>query len=236
MATLLSALETQIRRHVDEASASYWSSAEIVDIINLGIKDLYRGVVDLGQSYFLTNDITNVSQAADATTLTGVPTDVYKIYLIEPRTLTSSGSQGPVYRPLKYNHPLFSLARSEDSQDPDTLTVYYDLIGQGAPIGAPTVQVAPATSSAVNLRFVYVPVLAAVASTGNNPIPGESDNALIAWGIAFARAKEREERSPDPEWLAVYATEKQNLLISLSPRQVQEPQYVEALFQAYWEG
>ncbi len=235
MATTLTSLETQIRRHLVETTASFWSSAEIVDILNLGIKDLYRSVVDLGQSYFLTNDVTLVSQAANATTLTGVPADVYKIFLIEPRTLTSTSTQGPLYRPLKYNHPAFANARSLSSQDPTNLTVYYDLIGQGAPVAALTVQVAPAVSSAVNLRFIYVPVLAAVAAAGNNPIPGESDNALIAWVIAFARAKEREERAPDAEWLAVYATEKANLLTSLTPRQTQEPEYAEAMFEAFWE-
>lgn len=235
MATTLTSLETQIRRSLVEATASFWSSAEIVDIINLGIKDLYRSVVDLGQSYFLTNDITNVTQVADATTLTGTPADVYKIYLIEPRTLTSTSTQGPLYRPMKYNDPRFAQARSMSSQDPANLTVYYDLIGQGAPIGAPTIQVAPATSSTVNLRLTYIPVLAAVLAAGNNPIPGESDNALIAWGIAYARAKEREDRAPDGEWLAVYATEKQNLLTSLTPRQTQEPEYAEAMFEAYWE-
>jgi hypothetical protein len=114
--------------------------------------------------------------------------------------------------------------------------VFYDIIGQGSPVAAPTVQVAPATNSAVLLRFVYVPTLAAVASTGNNPIPGEADNALIAWCVAYCRAKEREDRAPDAEWLAIYATEKANLLTSLTPRQTQEPEYVEAMFEAHWGG
>jgi hypothetical protein len=88
-------------------------------------------------------------------------------------------------------------------------------------------------NTAISLRFVYVPILAAVAAAGSNPIPGESDNALIAWCIAYARAKEREDRSPDPNWLAVYSTEKTNLLVRLTPRQTQEPEVVEDFFEGY---
>ena len=44
MATLLSAIETQARRHLIETTASFWSSAELIDITNKGIKDLWRTV------------------------------------------------------------------------------------------------------------------------------------------------------------------------------------------------
>ncbi len=56
----------------------------------------------------------------------------------------------------------------------------------------------------------------------------------MAWTVAFARAKERDDRSPDPNWLAVYATEKSHLLESLGLRQYQEPTYVEAIYNNYW--
>jgi hypothetical protein len=75
-----------------------------------------------------------------------------------------------------------------------------------------------------------IPIQADVTSSGNNPIPGESDQALIAYIVAFARAKEREDRSPDPNWIAVYANEKQSILTRLTPRQSQEPDVVEALW------
>ena len=52
----------------------------------------------------------------------------------------------------------------------------------------------------------------------------------MAWTVAFARAKEREDRSPDPAWLAIYATEKQNILTRLTPRQTQEPEIVGDMF------
>jgi len=57
---------------------------------------------------------------------------------------------------------------------------------------------------------------------------------LIAWTVAFARAKESEDRSPDPNWLSVYATEKAHLLGSLGLRQLQEPEFAQAMFSEFW--
>ncbi len=235
MATLLSALETQSRRHLKEASASFWSSDELIDVMNKGIKDLWGAIIDLNQEHFLTVDTTNVTLAANTATLTGVPSDVFRVHLIEPSDTQTQPGQLILFVPRDYNSNDFINARSLTAQDPNGgVRIYYTLSQAGAPVGAPTVHVAPQISSALALRFVYVPILAAVTAGGNNPIPGESDNALIAWTVAYARAKEREDRSPDPNWLAVYATEKRNLLVRLTPRQTQEPEVVEGVFSAWW--
>lgn len=238
MATLLSAIETQSRRHLIEGTASFWSSDELIDIMNKGIKDLWGAIIDLNQEHFLTVDVTNVSLAADGTSLTGVPTDVYRVHLIEPRD-TTVGATGAsvVFVPRDYNSHEFVGARALSSQDPSGgVKIYYTVTQAGAPVGAPTILVAPSISSALTIRLVYVPILAAVTSAGNNPIPGESDNALIAWTIAYARAKERDDRSPDPNWLAVYATEKAAILTRLTPRQTQEPDVVDDYFGAWLVG
>lgn len=240
MATLLSALETQVRRHLTEGTASFWSSAELVDIMNQGFRDLWRPIVDLKAEHFLTVDNTNVSLAADSSTLTGVPIDVHKIYLIEPRDLSSTGSNnGLIFKPLDYNHPHFQAARTLSDVDPSDTVIYFAVIGQGAPTSDSdpetlNIYVAPQVNSAVNLSFVYVPTLSDLTTTDYNPIPGHSDNAVIAWTVAYARAKEREDRSPDPNWLQIYNAEKQNILQSLGLRQLQEPEFVEALFQEWW--
>ena len=235
MATLLSAIETQARRHLVETTASFWSSAELIDIINLGIKDLWRDVVDLKQEHFLVIDTTSVSLAADTATLTNVPTTVHKVYLIEPRDLTTnSTNRGLVFKPLDYNHPTFQGARSRADIDPSNDIIYYAITGAGSPVAAPTITIAPQVNSAVNLTFVYVPTQGALVATDIVPIPGEADQALIAWTVAFARAKEQEDRSPDASWMVVYATEKQHLLQSLGVRQLQEPSYAEAMFEAFW--
>lgn len=235
MATLISAITPSVREHLVEATAKFWSDTELANLTIRGIRDLWRDIVDLKQEHYLTVDVTNVSMAANATTLTGVPTDVHKVYMVEPRDLTvNSSNHGLLFKPLDYNDSTFQLARSRDPIDPANDTIYYAITQQGAPVGAPTVLVAPKVTSVVNIAFSYVPTLGTLTSASTVPIPGEADNALIAWTVAFARAKEREDRSPDPAWLTVYATEKQHLLQSLGLREYQEPTYVNAMFSEYW--
>lgn len=232
MATTLDTIVARARVHLIEPTASFWSDAELVQHAILGCQDLWRSIIDNYQDYFLTVDETNVSQDAGATSLTGVPADVFRLKGIEPRTLTSSANL--LYQPCDFMHADFLRARSEAATDPSGRTILYDLIGHAAPVGAPTIRVAPATNSQVLLRLVYIPTLPALTGASDNPIAGETDNAVMAWVIAYARAKEREDRAPDSEWLAVYSTEKTNILQAITPRQDDENDYVEALFESYW--
>ena len=234
MATLVSAIETAVRFRLEEPVAKFWSSAELVDIIAAGIRDLWRDVADLKEEHFITIS-TSVTQAASTATLSSVPTDVHKIVTIAPLDASEGATnQGLIYRPVSYNSDAFQGALSMDAIEPSNNTVYYAITGQGAPVGAPTIRVAPQTTSAVSLSFAYVPTLGTISSATTVPIPGEADNALIAWTVAFARGKEREDRAPDPNWLSVYATEKAHLLQSLGLRQYQEPTFVDPVFDAYW--
>ncbi len=213
---------------------TWWTDAELLDIAINGVKDMWAAIIDVFGDHYLTIDVTNVSLAASGTSLTGVPTDVFRVHLIEPRDTTSAGaSQGVRFVPRKYNHPDFMSARSLSALDPATAgVIFYDVSGAGSPIAAPTILTAPLVNAAISLRFVYVPTLPTTTYTtaSSNPIPGESDQALIAYIVAFARAKERDDRSVDPNWVAVYATEKQSILTRATPRQEQEPDVVEGLF------
>ena len=216
----------------------FWTDDELLSIALRGTTDLWAGVIDLNEEHFLTVDATNVSLAASTATLTGVPADTFRVYLIEPRDITDTGAARFVhFVPRDYNHPEFTNARAWTGASPtDYLNVFYALSGAGAPTNTPIVRIAPMLSTAMDLRFVYIPTLGVSSYTTNsdNPIPGESDHAIIAWTVAYARAKEREDRSPDPAWIAVYATEKQSLLSRMVPRQVQEPIVVDGLFESYW--
>lgn len=233
MATLISAIVTNARVHLIETTASFWTDAELAQHAIYAIQDLWKAVIDNYQDYFLTIDETNVSYAASATGLTGVPADCFRVKSIEPRTLTDP-SRVMLFRPLDFTHPDFIRARACPAQDPLCTVFYYDIISTGSPAGQPIIRVAPPSNSAILLRLVYVPTLPTLTGASNNPIPGHSDNAVMAWIIAYARAKEREDRSPDPEWISVYATEKQAILTAITPRQEDEPEFAEALFEPYW--
>lgn len=213
---------------------NFWTDAELFEYAKLGTADLWESVIDLHHEHFLTLNSTDVSLASSGESLTGVPTDTFRIYLIEA---TDPSVQGVQFIPRPVNHKDFISARWNGNQAAVSPTlgvvVYYCLTGAGAPNNAPIVRTAPKLSSSVALNFWYVPTLGLaqyVLDTSMNPIPGESDQALIAWIVAYARGKEREDRSPDPAWLTIYATEKQGLLASLTPRQEQAEEYVDSVF------
>ncbi len=53
--------------------------------------------------------------------------------------------------------------------------------------------------------------------------------------IAHALAKERPDRKPDPDWLALYATEKTNIEVFVTPRQEDEPDVAEGVHEMFQE-
>ena len=238
MATLLSTLRTSARLHLIETTADFWTEAELLDIMLQGVKDLWGAIADLHQEHFLTVDITSVSLSASTGSLSGVPSDTFRVHIIEPTNTIDGSYRDLIFIPREYNSPDFIAARSLAAQSPtEGQVLYYCVTNAGAPVAAPTVLIAPTVTAAIaagGIRFVYVPTLGALTASSNNPIPGESDHALIAWTVAYARAKETESRVPDTGWLSVYATEKQHILARLAPRQVQEPEYAEALFESLW--
>lgn len=237
MPTLITEIVAQARLTLLEETydptvptTSFWNDTELADIITLGIKDLWGAILDVHAEHYMTVDITHVTLPAGANQLAGVPADVFRVLLIEPRDTTTNGQSTMIqFVPRKYQSMEFRAARSQVAIDSASgAVVFYTVSGVGSPVSAPTIYTAPPVSSTIPIRLVYCPTIVPVG--GVNPIPGESDNALKSWCIAWARAKEREDRSPDPNWLATYATEKSNLLTRITPRQEQEPDVVEDLF------
>lgn len=238
MATTLTSIIAQIRTHLVAPSAGdnadlFWTDAELVSILNNGARDLWRAINDNYQNYFLKVDTTNVSLPANTELLLGVPSDVAIVRFIGPRSPATYPYLKFEYR--NFDHRDFVAATTQAALQPDQVRLAYFYISQaGAPVGAPEIHVAPLVTAAIPLKLGYVPTLATLAAADVNPIPGESDQALINWGVAWARAKERDDRSPDPAWIQMYATEKQNILVSLTPRQTQDEEVAEALFEEYW--
>ena len=232
MATLISAIITNARKDLRETTANFWTDAELLVHALSGINDLWRAVVDLHQEHFLTVDDTNVSLAANTATLGGIPSNCFRIVSIEARDLSSSSAAlGLEFVPRDWNHPDMVTARRQAAVDPQHQTIHYTVTGQGPPVGTLSVRVAPKLTSAANLTLAYIPTHGAAASSDNNPIPGESDKAIQAWIVAHARAKEREDGSPDPDMLAIYKNEKDNIKVVLTPRQEQELETVEGMFE-----
>jgi hypothetical protein len=219
---------------------SYWSDDELFNIAKRGTTDLWGAIIDLHEEHYLTVNTTSVTLGAGTEALQGVPADCFRVYMIEPLDPTTTQC---AFVPRPYNHIEFvnarnSTAGSGQSFSPTSgLNIFYDVTGVGTPLGAPTILTAPLVNAAIPLRFSYISNLGVQQyqlSTATNPISGESDNALIAWIVAYALGKERPDRVPDASWLAIYSTEKQSLLTRMRPRQEQEPLYADGAFDSYW--
>jgi hypothetical protein len=233
MATLLSTILANVRIQLHEPTARFWTDAEIVSHLNGGIADLWRAINGQYQDYYFTTTAAAASIASSATTVSGVPSDVAIVRGVEPANPAAYPDLQFQFKP--YNDPKVATARAMTAQDPSQIgLIYLSLAGLAAPIAAPTIYVAPTLTAALALRISYIPTLGAKTVADPNPIPGEADKALEFWGIAYARAKLTEDQSPDPNWLALYATEKANILTALAPRQEQDDQYVEGLFESQW--
>ena len=238
MATTLAQIEATVRLKLVEPKPKFWSSPELQGIIIDGIKDLWRDTADLKQEHYLKfADPGTVTLAASTNRLAGLPDDIHKIYSIEALYVGSGeANQGLVFQAKDRNHKDFQLARSSANIEPTNATIYYAITGPGGPVGPPIIYVAPKVTSAVVLEFGYVPTFNSLELTPDSivPVPGEADNAIVAWTVAYARAKEREDRTPDPGWLSIYGTEKQHILQSLGLRQYQDLEFADAIFQEWW--
>jgi hypothetical protein len=232
MATTLNSIIYQARKVLLEDTPSFWTDAELLDIALNGCRDLWKGIIDVYQDHFLTLDESNVSLAANATTASGVPSDLFRVKFIEPRD--RSTYINTFFFPRDYASDEFRRARTLTGQDATGCIFFYDVVGAGPPVAAPSLYISPKTNAALNLAVGYIAgISSSLTTASNNPIPGETDNALKAWTIAWARAKDREDRSPDPEWLKVYGDEKLGIITAVTPRQEDEPDYVEGLFDGY---
>jgi hypothetical protein len=235
MATPMADILSLVRVRLREISPRAWTDQDLLDIANGGIKDLWRRICDAHQNHFFTINDTDVTYQANDDELTGIPDDCYRVVAIRPKTLgESSSNRSLIFKPANgVNDPRYVQAEARAAVAPENAVIYYVVVNEGAPVGTPRILCAPPVTSAVNIHLKYNQVLQKVDEDDVNPIPGESDNALVAWTVAYARADERDDKAPDPEWLAVYATEKTNIIKEIGPRQVQEPQVVEGMFEDY---
>lgn len=235
MATQLSTLITTVRDKLNApvATDEFWTDEELLRYMSRGIHDLWRAINDNYQDYFLSIDEGAILEAGSAE-IVDVPEDMAILREIEP--ISSSVPLEFEFR--AYNSPQMRAARRSPAIDPSQpQTLYYCLTEAGAPVGAPTIFVAPQVTAEVELRLAYVATLGEfINAADHNPIPGESDMALVNFVLAQAIARQGgdENRTLSADYLAKYATDKANLLVALTPRQTRDDDVVEALFEDYW--
>lgn len=206
----------------------FWDDAELLAHTIAGCKDLWRALVDLYQDHFVRINTTLVLPAA-ADALTGVPADLFRILHLTP--LNTNADTGSPVRFRKAGGGLtgldFTAAMARNSLDTSSGgLVYYALVNAGSPVMKPEIQTAPRVNAVVACRLVYVPTLPGTLTLESvNPIPGESDHALMAWSASYALGKQNSDGTfaPEPTWLQVYATEKESIKIVSEPRDASAP-------------
>jgi hypothetical protein len=219
----------------------FWTDAELLDHTIAGCRDLWRAIVDLHEEHFLKVDTTSVSYSSGTDRLTGVPPDLLRVLAMQPRDITQTSQVRSLrFLPRQYTSTDFLTALARQPFDVTMPgDIFYAVANAGSPVGAPDIYIAPRLTASVLLRLVYVPTLPATMDLETmNPIPGESDHALMAWTAAYALGKSGPDGlfTPDTTWLNVYSTEKQAILIISEPRQEQQPVVVQGVFDELWGG
>ena len=238
MSTTCASLITISRDLLNESTASFWSDAELLRYMNGGIRDLYRRIKDNLQDDFFVEDVTNVSLTANSASITGVPANVAHIRAIRPRSLTSYPNIR--FWPRKYGDYDFLSAEASSAIDPISGgEVFYAPYGTGGPVQAPTIRVAPKLSSTLLLAFAYTPSITEITNAATaNPIPGESDMALVYWTVAHALARtphgDQLSAVPHPGYLKMYEDQLVKIGVGTTPRQDDEPEVAEAFFEMHW--
>jgi len=236
MAGQIATLLRAVRSNLKEPIPVFWTDQELLTYMNAGAQDLWRAITDLYEHHF-SRVVETPFIEANTSTVSGVPTDCYKVVLIEPRVIgAASVNPSLIFKPMDWTDPRFQNARAGRAHASRDGIIYYTLFGPGAPEEAPQIRIGPQLSDAVLLSLTYNYTLPWFDETDTNPIPGMADHALIAWTTAYARAKEREDGAPDMVWLNIYGTEKVNLIKQLPPRQVQEPDMVYGMFEGWGPG
>lgn len=247
MATkLLDIIQKQVRPLLlekTETADAFWTDQELLDIAIAGCHDLWRAQIDEHQDHFITvadgtGGTADMALVSGAKTISGVPADLFRVLLIQPRDTTDqSATRNLLFLPARYNSRDFRSGLARGSIDPNSGgCVRYAIASAGPPSTTMTIYVAPTIEADVSLRCVYVPILGTLTILSDNPIPGQSDLAIKAWIVAHAMAKETEDRMPDPNWLMVYNTEKKSILVAGAPRQEQEPRCVRGVFDGLYDG
>lgn len=233
MATLMSQILVMARDRLNEPVPAFWSNPELLRYANAGVRDLWRRLGATNQNFFHQISVA-VTQDINATQLTGVPTNVATIHGLEPVDMQTFNSL--YYRRKDYNHPDFMSARAANAVYPTSGgTVFYAPTQAGAPVAAPVILVSPMLSVQVALRLTFTPTIGTqLVATDPNPIPGESDKAIVDWTVAYAKGKQTKSQTPDKDVLALYMSEVESITGSQSPRDDSEPEVAEAMFEEWW--
>ena len=231
----LSDLRTAVRDNLDEATASFWSNAQLHRFVNRAKDRPWVEVRKLKEDYFAvqrtsdSGDLTILGttyaassfQIAAGTRNYTLPPDFSEMKLIEVTTADYEDVRF-LYRDLA--DPVHRTVREvTDQQTPDLF--YFDIIGER------TFTIAPLSNTALDLRLTYVPVLPDLsADTDELEMPHPLYMAVEAFATASAQIMDRDQTAAI--WENV-GRERVAAAIGAHARQTQDPEFVQSALSDY---
>lgn len=197
----LANLRTRTRDQLDEASASFWTDAQIDRYVNRGMHRVWNRL-KAANEYYCTVTRTSLDgaltiqgesysstsfQIVAGTSDYTLPPDFDQMSTIE---VITSGFEDLTFTRLNINDPEFRAARSfTDNQTPSD-EIFYDIIGE-----PPIMRIAPKSSVTLNLRITYVQTLPDLSADGDRlTLPRPLEMAVCDYAVMYAL---RQDRSPD---------------------------------------
>lgn len=192
----LSNLRTAVRDNVDEATAAFWTNAQLLRFINRAKDRVWVEVRKLKDDFFLINrtsldgSLTILGSTYDASSFRLVattkeytlPSDVVELKLIE--CITSG------YESTRFT---FADLASSEVRDLRTLTENQSPVGFLVDlVGERTFSISPATDTTLDLRIWYVPILGDLAEDADTmEMPHPLYMAVEAYATASAHRMDR---------------------------------------------
>jgi hypothetical protein len=189
---LASEIITQVRANINEATAEFWSDADLLQWVNDGIKDIAKKT----SCYQTIESIDLVASQVEYTITTTNYIKVDAVHYVSPNKTSA----------LQLSSPNL-VGRVEDVEEPE---YYYDWAGK---IGA--FPVLP-TRTTETLNLYIVPMPATIISSAAIPTPEPYDLALVYYVTARAWWRDRQ-MAKWAQAMAAYDAELQRLKVSLVP-------------------
>ena len=232
-AKALSDIRTAVRDNLDEATASFWTQAQMLRLINRAKDRVWLEVRKLKDDYFVrtlsstdasltilgaTYTPSSLQVTAGGATLT-LPTDYAELKSIE---VIQSGYEYVQFFHLDMARPEFRALRAVTTQRAPT-AFYFDIYG------LVTLLYTPLSNTALDTRIYYVFRLADYsADTDTLDLPDPTYLAVIEYATALAQLMDRD------EYAAVWENSGRRTLADFfgsSARQIQDPIFVSGSYE-----
>lgn len=159
MAQTLATVRTNVRGHIDEPTANYWSDSELNGLISASERKLWRKILAMKKDYWLATATLTVATGASLFNPldgSGMPADIWRIESI--RTLTS-GFQNMLWTPADPNSPAFLDGLNSDFPVFNPYQILYALRNMTTLAISPVFQQGPITAL---INYIQQPTVMAL--------------------------------------------------------------------------